>query len=92
MDFIDFSACRSKPPLPADMQGRVDLKSRHLILAALDRCLTGVDRLALPGRATAEVAFLLGFSELSAFYRAFKRWTGTTPAAHRVSTGQSQTD
>ena len=28
----------------------------------------------------AEVAFLVGFSELSAFYRAFKRWTGTTPA------------
>ena len=51
-----------------------------------------VQQLALPGRATAEVAFLLGFSELSAFYRAFKRWTGTTPAAHRVSTGQSQTD
>ena len=26
-----------------------------------------------------EVAFLLGYSELSAFNRAFKRWTGTTP-------------
>ena len=31
----------------------------------------------------AEIAFLLGFSELSAFYRAFKRWTGTTPAEVR---------
>ena len=31
----------------------------------------------------AEVAFLLGFSELSAFYRAFKRWTGRTPAEVR---------
>lgn len=30
-----------------------------------------------------EVAFLLGFSELSTFYRAFRRWTGTTPAAYR---------
>lgn len=30
-----------------------------------------------------EVAFLLGYSELSAFYRAFRRWTGTTPAEHR---------
>jgi AraC-like DNA-binding protein len=29
--------------------------------------------------ALAEVAFLLGYSEPSAFHRAFKRWTGKTP-------------
>lgn len=28
----------------------------------------------------AEIAFLLGYSELSAFYRAFRRWTGRSPA------------
>ena len=33
--------------------------------------------------AIAEVAFLLGFSETSAFHRAFKRWSGTTPSAYR---------
>ncbi len=30
-----------------------------------------------------EVAFLLGFSEPAAFFRAFRRWTGTTPQQWR---------
>jgi len=32
-----------------------------------------------------EVAFLLGFSDPSAFHRAFRRWTGSTPAEQRRS-------
>ncbi|MBA3818316.1 MAG: AraC family transcriptional regulator [Deltaproteobacteria bacterium] len=36
------------------------------------------------GLAIAEISFLLGFSEPSAFFRAFKRWTGVTPVAHRT--------
>jgi AraC-like DNA-binding protein len=36
------------------------------------------DRLSL-----AEISFLLGFSEPSAFFRAFKRWTGLTPLEAR---------
>lgn len=36
------------------------------------------DRLAI-----AEAAYLLGFSEASAFHRSFKRWTGRTPADYR---------
>ncbi len=31
----------------------------------------------------AEIAFLTGFSEQSAFTRAFKRWSGKTPASYR---------
>ncbi len=40
--------------------------------------------LANPRISIAEVGFLLGFSELSSFYRAFKRWTGKTPADFRA--------
>ena len=36
----------------------------------------------------AEVAFLTGFSEQSAFNRAFKRWAGQTPRSFRVQASQ----
>jgi AraC-like DNA-binding protein len=48
---------------------RLDLARRHLRNPAID---------------AAEVAYLLGFTSPSSFYRAFKRWTGLTPEAFRL--------
>ena len=39
--------------------------------------------LADPALSVAETALLLGFSEQSAFTRAFKRWMGQTPLTYR---------
>ncbi len=38
-----------------------------------------------PRHSLAEVAFMTGFSEQSAFNRAFKRWVGQTPSAFRAA-------
>jgi AraC-like DNA-binding protein len=53
---------------------------RHL-LQALRRELA--ERYLAEGASITETAFLLGYSEASAFQRAFRRWTGSTPAAYR---------
>jgi AraC-like DNA-binding protein len=42
-----------------------------------------LDHLRDPGRTVSEIAFLLGFVEVGAFTRAFKRWTGENPSAYR---------
>jgi AraC-like DNA-binding protein len=41
------------------------------------------DQYLKKGMSLAEISFLLGFSEPSAFFRAFKRWTGLTPMERR---------
>jgi AraC-like DNA-binding protein len=51
------------------------------LLADLRRDLA-LRHLQSPRTTIGDVAFLLGFSEVSAFHRAFKRWTGRTPAEH----------
>jgi AraC-like DNA-binding protein len=41
------------------------------------------------GMSFAEISFLLGFAEPSAFFRAFKRWTGVTPLERRATLGMA---
>ena len=38
-----------------------------------------------PMNRMSDIAFLLGFSEQSAFSRAFKKWTGKSPVEYRNS-------
>ncbi len=44
---------------------------------------TSIALLRDPARSVGEIAFQTGFSEQSAFNRAFKRWTGQSPAEYR---------
>lgn len=63
--------------------GELDLNFQHL----LDRTRAELARgYLLEGHLTlSEIALLLGYSEQSAFNRAFKRWTGQTPKSLRKS-------
>lgn len=47
-----------------------------------------LDWLAHAGRGVAEVANDLGYSEPSAFFRAFQGWTGQSPSSYRRAGGQ----
>jgi AraC-like DNA-binding protein len=44
-----------------------------------------IEHLSRPGTSATDVAFLLGFSEPSAFTRAFRRWTGAPPTEFRMA-------
>lgn len=84
-------------PLPEldQLAEDLDLPARQLRQLLADRALNlrelqdGVRRelafhlLRDPARDLADIAGRCGFSEQSAFHRAFRRWTGSTPAAWR---------
>lgn len=60
-----------------------DLGYSYNALADEVRAATARLYLEQPDIAIAEVAYLLGFADQSTFNRAFKRWTGQTPARSR---------
>ncbi len=47
------------------------------------RCELARQALARPGATVGEVAFSLGFSDTSAFHKAFRRWTGIRPSDYK---------
>lgn len=83
------------PPSLAEVAARLKMSERSLQRRlreeglAFDTLLEGLRRelamsyLADPRMAISEVAWLVGYSEPSAFHRAFKRWTGMTPGELR---------
>ena len=69
---------------PRTLQRR--LKDQGVEFKALvddTRRLFAVTYLRKPDHTLAEIAYLLGYSEVSAFNRAFRRWTGSTPSEYR---------
>ncbi len=57
--------------------------TNYLAVCDALRCRLACQYVLEPERNLVDVAFLLGFSELSTFYRAFKRWTGVPPQQYR---------
>lgn len=57
-------------------------QSYQLIKDQLRRDLA-IDRLLRSPQSVSQIALELGFAEPSAFYRAFKKWTGARPAEYR---------
>ena len=62
---------------------RVEGSSFSRVLENLRRDLSE-ELLSNPRLSVSEVAFLLGYSEASAFQRAFRRWRGTSPRSYKA--------
>lgn len=73
---------------PRTLQRRLadrDIQFHGLLEAT--RLALAREYLGNPNLSLTEIALLLGYSEQSAFNRAFKRWTGQTPKQARTHTG-----
>ncbi len=88
------SGLRGELPTVGDVAAALEMSARSLrrhlqahgttFQQLLDdtRSALAMQHLSRGRLAVSEIAFLLGFSDASAFHRAFRRWTGTTPQAY----------
>lgn len=70
-------------PRPLQRKLQAEGTTYQTLLDATRRDLA-LRHLQTPHTSMHDMAFLLGFSEPSAFHRAFKRWTGQTPRRYRL--------
>jgi AraC-like DNA-binding protein len=79
------SAARGLRVSPRTLQRRIadEGTSFHALVESVREELARV-HVAEAARPLGEIAFLLGYSELRPFLRAFRRWTGVTPTQYRV--------
>jgi len=83
---VDFDALARRWGLTRRVLRR-RLSAENLSLSELldeARCRRAVDELGRPESKIKDVAEDLGYSETSAFHRAFKRWTGRTPSDYKA--------
>ncbi len=90
------AALGPEPPALSDVARRLGVSDRTLQRRLAERktrfkdvvdetrLALALDQLARDQRSVSEIAFLLGYSEPSAFSRAFHRWTGEWPAEYRA--------
>ncbi|MEZ4313573.1 MAG: helix-turn-helix transcriptional regulator [Polyangiaceae bacterium] len=76
---------------PRSLQRRLtDMGTTFRALVTAERHALALRHLSSPALSIAEIAFLLGFSTVPAFHRAFKQWTGLTPLAARRTAASPQ--
>lgn len=94
-NFPDFSGvCESLNMTPQTLRRRLkDAGTSYQQIKDDIREEASVYYLSKPELSIDEIALLMGFSEASSFHRAFKKWTGKTPAIFRQEQfGEQQAD
>jgi AraC-like DNA-binding protein len=84
------AAARALGLSPRSLRRRLSQEGSSYTALVEQSLATRAKRLLADGECSIEAAaYAMGFADPSAFYRAFKRWTGTTPKEYR-SRGRSQ--